>query len=80
VSGSVVAVAFQSDFHSKLHQNNVFFIFKKIIFDITHQNDPKTLKKILILSKKKIIFFGNAGWTAFPNGPIKSHAKLKNKK
>jgi hypothetical protein len=27
----VVTVAFQSDFHSEMHQNNVFFL-KKIIF------------------------------------------------
>jgi hypothetical protein len=32
--GSVVAVAFQSVFHSKTYQNNVFFCFFKIIFDI----------------------------------------------
>ena len=58
MSGSVVAVAFQSDFHSKLHQNNVFFIFKKFIFDITHQNDPKTLKNINFKQKKKSYFLG----------------------
>jgi hypothetical protein len=31
--GSVVAVAFQSVFHSKMRQNNIF-LFLKIIFDI----------------------------------------------
>jgi len=36
--GSVVAVVFLSTFYLKMHQNNIFFIFKKIIFDI------KTLK------------------------------------
>jgi hypothetical protein len=30
----VVAVAFQSAFHSEMYQNNVFFYFLKIIFDI----------------------------------------------
>jgi len=32
---SVVAIAFQSVFHLKMNQNNVFFIFKKNIFDIS---------------------------------------------
>jgi len=45
VFGSVVAVAFQSTFHSKLYQNNVFLFFKKLFLISTHQNDPKTLKK-----------------------------------
>jgi hypothetical protein len=31
---SVVAVAFQSAFHYKIHQNNIFLFFK-IIFDIS---------------------------------------------
>jgi hypothetical protein len=31
----VVVVAFQSVFHSEMHQNNIFFIFLKIIFDIS---------------------------------------------
>jgi hypothetical protein len=40
-----------------MDQNDVFFIFKKIIFDISmHQNDLKILKK-LIESKIKINFF-----------------------
>jgi hypothetical protein len=32
--GSVVAVAFQSVFYLKMHQNNIFFL-KKIIFNIS---------------------------------------------
>jgi hypothetical protein len=32
---SVVAVAFQSVFHLEIHQNNIFFYFLKIIFDIS---------------------------------------------
>jgi hypothetical protein len=44
---SVVVIAFQSIFHSEIHQNNIFFHFKKIIFDISaYQNDLKTLKII----------------------------------
>jgi len=27
---SMVVVAFQSVFHSEMHQNNIFFIFKKL--------------------------------------------------
>jgi hypothetical protein len=42
----VVAVAFQSAFHSEMHQNNIFNIFLKILFLISaQQNDSKTLKK-----------------------------------
>jgi hypothetical protein len=33
--GSVVAVVFQSTFHSEMYQNNMFFYFLKIIFDIS---------------------------------------------
>jgi hypothetical protein len=50
---SVIAVAFQNVFCAKIHQNDIFFIFLKIIFEIsiTHQNDSKH-KKILIFNKK----------------------------
>jgi hypothetical protein len=51
VFGSVVVVAFQSVFHSEMHQNNVFY-FLKIIFDISASKRSKNTKKILILSKK----------------------------
>jgi hypothetical protein len=43
--GSVVAVAFQNTFHSEIHQNNIFFIFKKLFLTSAHQNDMKTPKK-----------------------------------
>jgi hypothetical protein len=33
--GSVVAVAFQLTFRAKMHANNIFFYFLKIIFDIS---------------------------------------------
>ena len=33
--GSVVVVIFQSAFHSEKYQNNIFFYFFKIIFDIS---------------------------------------------
>jgi len=28
--GSVVAIAFQSAFHSEMHENDIFFILKKL--------------------------------------------------
>jgi hypothetical protein len=31
----MVAVTFQSVFHSEMYQNNIFFYFLKIIFDIS---------------------------------------------
>jgi hypothetical protein len=62
---SVIAVTFQSIFYTKIHQID-FFIFYKLFLRLAHQNDPKHIKK-LFFSKTKIIFFGNAGTTAFPN-------------
>jgi hypothetical protein len=35
VFGNVVAVIFQSSFNSEMHQNNIYFYFKKTIFDIS---------------------------------------------
>jgi hypothetical protein len=32
---SVVAAAFQSTFHLQIYQNNIFFYFFKIIFEIS---------------------------------------------
>jgi hypothetical protein len=43
----MVAVAFQSVFHSEKYQNNIFFIFLKLFLISTHQNNLKT-QKILI--------------------------------
>jgi len=34
---NMVAVAFF--FHSEMHQNNIFFIFKKLFLTAAHQND-----------------------------------------
>jgi hypothetical protein len=45
VFGKVVVLAFQNVFHSEMHQNNIFFIFKKLFLILAHQNDSKTLKK-----------------------------------
>jgi hypothetical protein len=38
-----------------MHQNNIFFIFKKLSFRSAHQNNPKHIKK-LIFNKKKLNF------------------------
>ena len=39
---SVVVVAFQSAFHSGMHQNNIYiFYFLKLFFISEHQNDIK---------------------------------------
>jgi len=43
---SVVAVVFQNIFYSEKHQNNIFFIFKKLFLTLAHQNDLKTPKNI----------------------------------
>jgi len=43
---SVVAVTFQSIFRVEIHQNNIFFILKKLFLKSAHQNDPKYTKKI----------------------------------
>jgi flagellar biosynthesis protein FlhB len=56
----LILVVFQSVFHAEMHQNNIFFIFKKIIFKISASKRFKTLKK-LFFSKNKFEFFGNTG-------------------
>lgn len=43
--GSVVTVAFQSSFHAKMHQIDVFYFLKSFL-RLVHQNDPKHTKKI----------------------------------
>jgi len=47
----VVAVAFQSSFCSKIHQNNVLFF--KIIFDISTSKLSKNIKKNINFKQKK---------------------------
>jgi len=59
VFGIVVVVDFQSVFHLEMHQNNIFFIFLNSFLTSTHQNNPKTTKKIH-LKQKKFIFFSKA--------------------
>jgi hypothetical protein len=38
---SVGAVVFQSIFHAKMHQNDIFSFFKKLFLRSEYQNDPK---------------------------------------
>jgi len=45
--GNIVAVAFQNTFHLEMYQNNIFY-FLKLFLTSAHQNNMKTLKKILI--------------------------------
>ena len=40
-------IAFQNIIRSEMHQNNILFIFKKIIFDIKTLKRSKNLKKNL---------------------------------
>jgi len=44
MSGNMVAVVFQSVFYFEMHQNDIFFIFKKLFLKLTHQNDSKHKK------------------------------------
>jgi hypothetical protein len=64
---NVVVVSFQITFRVKMYQNDFFFIFLKIIFEISTSKRSKIYKKILIFCKKKIKIFENAVCTAFPN-------------
>jgi hypothetical protein len=41
----VIAIAFQSVFHAEMHQNNIFFIFKKLFLRSGNQNDSKHIEK-----------------------------------
>jgi hypothetical protein len=50
---SLVVVAFQNAFYLEMHQNNIFFIFKKLFLTSAHQNYLKTLKNIDLIFFKK---------------------------
>jgi hypothetical protein len=53
VFGSMGTVAFQSVFHPKMYQNNIFFK-KKLFLTSAHQNNLKTPKKYYFKVKQKI--------------------------
>jgi hypothetical protein len=39
--GSTIVVVFQSVFRAEMHQNDIFFIFKKLFLKSAYQNNPK---------------------------------------
>jgi len=49
---SMVAVVFQNAFRVEMHQNNVFFIFKKLFLRSVPQNYPKHKKKLIFIKNK----------------------------
>jgi len=56
----VVAVAVQGAFLIEMHQNEIFFYFLKIIFDISTSKRYENIIFFFILSKKyNIKIFGN---------------------
>jgi hypothetical protein len=76
----VVAVLFQNVFYLKMHQNNIFFYFLKIIFDISTSKWSENTKNISIWSKeKKLIFFKSAFETqkqiGFYETQLQNHVK-----
>jgi hypothetical protein len=51
----VVAVTVQSAFCLEMHQNNIFFYFLKIIFDISISKRYENIKKNHCIQKKLIL-------------------------
>jgi len=43
--GSIVTIVFQSVFYSEIHQNNFYFILKKLFLTPAHQNNSKIMLK-----------------------------------
>jgi len=61
-------VVVQSIFRLEIYQNDNFFIFLKIIFEISTSKQFENIKKKIIFSKNIFFeFFRNVGWLAFPN-------------
>jgi hypothetical protein len=48
----VIVVAYQITFYLEMHQNNIFFIFKKLFLISAHQNDREIQKNINLKQKK----------------------------
>jgi hypothetical protein len=40
----MITVVFQITFRAEIHQNNIFFIFKKLFLTSAHLNNLKTVK------------------------------------
>ena len=68
----VVAVAVQSTFHLEMHQNDVFFIFKKLFLKSAHQNNLKTLKN----SNKKKLNLREHGFNRIPKWSLDEKNEL----
>jgi hypothetical protein len=45
-------VAFQSVFHAEIYQNDIFFYFLKIIFEISASKQSKIYKKLFFNKNK----------------------------
>jgi hypothetical protein len=60
-------VVFQCIFYSEIYQDNIFFIFLKVIFDISALKWFKNTKTILILKKKLalIVLIGDSFYFIF---------------
>jgi hypothetical protein len=52
MSEIVITVVVQSVFRLEMHQNEIFFIFKKLFFISAHQNDLKIKKNIYFKQKQ----------------------------
>ena len=51
----MVVITFQNVFRTKMHQNDIFIIFKKLFLRSAYQNNSRHTKKINF-NKKKIKF------------------------
>ena len=59
----MITIVFQNTFSSKIHLNNIFFIFLKYILDINISKQSKNIKNIFF---KKTKNFKNVRPPAFP--------------
>ena len=75
----MVAVAFQSVFYLEMHQNNIFFILKKLFLISAHQNDLKT-QKIYQFEAKKFFFLKKLFLIPAYQNDLKKHKKYINLK
>jgi hypothetical protein len=80
---NMVAIVFQNVFYLKMHQNNIFIYFLKIIFDINISKWSENTKNISIWSKKNkkfSNFFKNVFETqkqiGFYEIQLKKHVKI----
>jgi hypothetical protein len=67
--GIIVAVVAQSIFHLEMHQDDIFFIFKKLFLISAYQNNPKTIKNIKFKQKKNSNILETWVGPRFQTGP-----------